>query len=140
MVVTVAEEVSREDFDSAVRAVSDVVSGFRPGFSLQTVERTSQTLTAPHLICEVEACPGGRLLWRGVAQEPAGWEEARKRALGEMSSIGGWPLAFSGDEMRLKLSLLPRNELRKLSRYCTVPGLSMLKMAPRFNLSNGRKT
>ena len=136
-----AEEVSREDFDSAVRAVSDVVSEFRPGLSLQTVERTCLAWKSElNLICEVEAYPGGRLLWRGVVPEPAGWEEARKRALGEMSSMGGWPLAFSGDEMRLHLSLLPENELRKLSRYCTVPGLSMLKMAPRFNLSNGRKT
>ena len=138
--MTMAEEVSREDFDSTVQAVSDVVSGFRPGLSLQTVERTYRALTELNLICEVEAYPGGRLLWRGVVPEPAGWEEARKRALEEMSSIGGWPLAFSGDEMRLRLSLLQKNELRKLSRYCTVPGLSMLKMAPRFNLSNGRKT
>ena len=139
--MTVAEEVSREDFDSAVRAVSDVVSGFCPGFNLQTVERTYRVWKSElNLICEVEAYPGGRLLWRGVVPEPAGWEVARKRALGEMSSIGGWPLAFSGDEMRLRLSLLQKNELRKLSRYCTVPGLSMLKMAPRFNLSNGRKT
>ena len=135
------EEVSREDFDSVVRAVSDIVSGFRPGLSLQTVERTYRAWKSElDLICEVEAYPGGRLLWRGVVPESAGWEEARKRALEEMSSIGGWPLAFSGDEMRLRLSLLQKNELRKLSRYCTVPGLSMLKMAPRFNLSNERKT
>ena len=135
-----AEEVSREDFDSVVRAVSDVVSGFRPGSSLQTVERTSRAWKSELLICEVNVYPGDRLMWRSVVPEPAGWEEARKRALEEMSSIGGWPLAFSGDEMRLRLSLLQKNELRKLSRCCTVPGLSMLKMAPRFNLSNGRKT
>ena len=129
-----AEEVSREDFDSVVRAVSDIVSGFCPGLSLQTVERTYRAWKSePYLICEVEAYPGGRLLWRGAVPEPAGWEEARKRALGEMSSMGGWPPAFSGDEMRLRLSLLQKNELRKLSRY-TVPGLSMLKTAPRFNL------
>ena len=128
--MTMAEEVSREDFDSVVRAVSDVVSGFRPGLSLQTVERTYRALTELNLICEVEAYPGGRLLWRGVVPEPAGWEEARKRALEEMSSIGGWPLAFSGDEMRLRLSLLTKNELRKLSRRCAVPGLSMLRTAP----------
>ena len=128
--MTMAEEISREDFDSVVRAVSEVVSGFRPGFSLQTVERTYRALTELNLICEVEAYPGGRLLWRGVVPEPAGWEEARKRALGEMSSMGGWPLAFSGDEMRLRLSLLPKNELRKLSRRCAVPGLSMLRTAP----------
>lgn len=80
--MTVAEEVSREDFDSVVRAVSDIVSEFCPGSSLQTVERTSRALTELHLICEVEAYPGGRLLWRGVVPEPVGWEEARKRALG----------------------------------------------------------
>lgn len=129
-----ADEVSREDFDSVVRAVSDVVSGFRPGLSLRTVERTYRAWKSElNLICEVETYPSSRLLWRGVAPEQAGWEEARKRALEEMSSIGGWPLAFSGDEMRLRLSLLQKNELRKLSRY-TVPGLSMLKTAPRFNI------
>ena len=125
-----AEEVSREDFDSVVRAVSDVVSVFCPGSSLHTAERTYRAWKSePNLICEVNAYPGGRLLWRGVVPEPAGWEEARKRALGEMSSAGGWPPAFSGDEMRLRLSLLPDNELRKLSRRCAIPGLSMLKTA-----------
>ena len=126
-----AEEVSREDFDSVVAAVSDVVSGFCPGFNLHTAERTYRAWKSElHLICEVNAYPGGRLLWRGVVPEPAGWEEARKRALGEMSSMGGWPPAFSGDEMRLRLSLLTKNELRKLSRRCAVPGLSMLRTAP----------
>ena len=126
-----SEEISREDFDSVVRAVSDVVSGFCPGFNLHTAERTYRAWKSElNLICEVNAYPGGRLLWRGGVPEPAGWEEARKRALGEMSSMGGWPPAFSGDEMRLRLSLLPKNELRKLSRRCAVPGLSMLKTAP----------
>ena len=129
--MTVAEEVSREDFDSAVRAVSDVVSGFCPGFNLHTAERTYRAWKSElNLICEVNAYPGGRLLWRGVVPEPAGWEEARKRVLGEMSSMGGRPPAFSGDEMRLRLSLLPENELRKLSRRCAVRGLSMLRTAP----------
>ena len=128
--MTMAEEVSREDFDSTVRAVSDIVSGFCPGSSLQTVERSYRALTELNLICEVETYPGSRLLWRGVVPEPAGWEEARKRALGEMSSAGGWPLAFSGDEMRLRLSMLTKNELRKPSRRCAVPGLSMLRTAP----------
>ena len=130
-VVTVAEDVSREDFDSVVRAVSDVVSEFCPGFNLHTAERTYRAWKSElNLICEVNAYPGGRLLWRGVVPEPAGWEEARKRALWEMSSAGGWPPAFSGDEMRLRLSLLTKNELRKLSRRCAVPGLSMLRTAP----------
>ena len=85
-----AEEVSREDFDSVVQAVSDVVSEFRPGLSLQTVERTYRAWKSElNLICEVETYPGSRLLWRGVVSEPAGWEEARKRALEEMLSIGG---------------------------------------------------
>ena len=129
--MTVAEEVSREDFDSVVAAVSDVVSGFCPGFNLHTAERTYRAWKSElHLICEVNAYPGGRLLWRGVVPEPAGWEEARKRALWEMSSMGGWPPAFSGDEMRLRLSMLTKNELRKLSRRCAVPGLSMLRTAP----------
>lgn len=132
--------VPEEDFDSAVRAVSDVVSGFCPGLSLHTAERTYQAWKSElYLICEVNAYPGGRLLRRGVVPEPAGWEDARKRALEEMSSIGGWPLAFSGDEMRLRLSLLSENELRKLSRRCAVRGLSMLRTAPRFNLL-GEKT
>ena len=135
-----AEEVSREDFDSVVRAVSEVVSGFRPGSSLQTVERTFRSWKSGlNLICEVNVYPGDRLMWRSVVPESTGWAEARRCVLKDMF-VGGWPLAFSGDEMRLRLSLLPENEFRKLSRCCTVPGLSMLKMAPRFNLSNGRKT
>ena len=114
------EEVSREDFDSVVRAVSDVVSGFHPGLSLHTAERTFQAWKSePFLICEVNAYPGARLMWRGVAAESAGPEKARKRALKDMFA-GGWPQAFSGDEMRLRLSLLPENELRKLSRRCAV--------------------
>ena len=125
------DEVSRKDFDEIVLAVSDVVSRFCPGSSLQTVERTYRAWKSElNLICEVVVYPGGRLLWRGVVPESAGWEKARKRALGEISSMGGWPLAFSGDEMRLRLSQLPKNELRKLSRRCAVPGLSMLKTAP----------
>ena len=132
------DEVSREDFDEIVRAVSDVVSRFCPGSKLRTVERTSRSWKSElFLICDIEA--GARLLWRGVPAESARPEKARERVLKDMFA-GGWPQAFSGDEMRLRLSLLQKNELRKLSRYCTVPGLSMLKMAPRFNLSNGRKT
>ena len=56
-------------------------------------------------------------------------EKARERVLKDMFA-GGGPQAFSGDEMRLRLSLPPENELRKLSRLCTVPGLSMLRTAP----------
>ena len=68
-----AEEVSREDFDSVVRAVSDVVSEFRPGVSLQTVERTYRAWKSElNLICEVETYPGSRRLWRCVVPEPAG--------------------------------------------------------------------
>ena len=126
-----AGEVSREDFDAAVRAVSDVVSGFCPGSSLRTAERTYQAWKSePALICEIEVDPGARLLWRGVVPEFAGWGEARRLALENMSSRGGWPAAGSGDEMRLRLSLLPESELRKLSRRCAVPGLSMLRTAP----------
>ena len=126
-----AEEVSRKDFDEIVQAVSDVVSRFYPGSSLRTVERTYRAWKSElHLISEINVYPGDRLMWRGVVSDSAGWEEARKRALKEMSSIGGWPLAFSGDEMRLRLSLLSENELRKLSRRCAIPGLSMSKTAP----------
>ena len=122
------DEVSKEDFDEIVQAVSDVVSRICPGSRLRAVERTFQAWKSePFLICDIEA--GARLLWRGVASESAGPEKARKRALKDMFA-GGWPQAFSGDEMRLRLSLLPKNELRKLSRRCAVPGLSMLKTAP----------
>ena len=127
----VTDEVSREDFDEIVRAVSDVVSRFCPGSKLRTVERTYQAWkNEPALICEIEIDPGARPMWRGIVFEPDGWSKARKRTLEDMSRSGGWPLAFSGEEMRLRLSLLPENELRKLSRLCTVPGLSMLKTAP----------
>lgn len=128
---TVTDEVSREDFDGIVRAVSDVVSRFCPGCGLRAVERTFQMWKSsePALICEIEADPGARLLWRSVVPESAGWGEARERVLKDMFA-GGWPQAFSGDEMRLRLSLLPENELRKLSRRCAVPGLSMLRTAP----------
>ena len=127
---TVTDEVSREDFDGIVRAVSDVVSRFYPGSRLRTVERTFQAWKSePFLICDIEADPGARMMWRGVAAESAGSEKARERVLKDMFA-GGWPQAFSGDEMRLRLSLLPENELRKLSRSCAVPGLSMLRTAP----------
>ena len=124
------DEVSREDFDGIVLAVSDVVSRFCPGSRLRAVERKFQAWKSePFLICDVETDPGARLMWRGVAGESAGPGEARRRALKDMFA-GGWPQAFSGDEMRLRLSLLPENELRKLSRLCTVPGLSILRTAP----------
>ena len=121
-----------EDFEGAVRAVSDAVSGFCPGSALRTVERTYQAWKSsePALICEIEADPGARLIGRGVVPESVGWGEARKCALEDMSSRGGWPAAGSGDEMRLRLSLLSENELRTLSRRCAVPGLSMLRTAP----------
>lgn len=124
--------VSKEDFDAAVRAVSDVVSGFCPGSSLRTAERAYHAWgrAQPSLICEVELGSGVPASYRGVAPKSAGWGEARRRALEDMSRSGGWPLAFSSDEMRLRLSLLPENELRKLSRRCAVRGLSMLKTAP----------
>ena len=123
------DEVSREDFDEIVRAVSDVVSRFCPGCGLRAVERTFQAWKSePFLICDIEADPGARMMWRGVAAESAGPEKARERVLKDMFA-GGWPQAFSGDEMRLRLSLLPENELRKLSRLCTVPGLAMLRTA-----------
>ena len=112
--------VSREDFEGVVRAVSDVVSGFCPGSSLRTVERTYHAWgrAQPSLICEVELEPGDPASYRGVASESAGWGKARKCALEDMSRRGGWPPAFSGDEMRLRLSLLPESELRGLSRRC----------------------
>lgn len=124
--------VSKEDFDAAVRAVSDAVSGFCPGSGLRTVERTYQTWKSsePALICEIEVGRGTPTPYRGVVPESAGWGEARRCALEDMSRRGGWPLAFSGDEMRLRLSLLSENELRTLSRRCAVRGLSMLKTAP----------
>ena len=124
------DEVSREDFDEIVLAVSDVVSRFCPGSRLRAFSRKFQAgKSEPFLICDVETDPGARLLWRGVAGESAGPGEARRRALKDMFA-GGWPQAFSGDEMRLRLSLLQKNELRKLSRRCAIPGLSMLKTAP----------
>ena len=126
----IMEEVSREDFDDIVLAVSDVVSRFCPGSKLRTVERTFQAWKSePALICDIEVDPGARPMWRGIAPEFTGWSKARKRALKNMFA-GGWPRAFSGDEMRLRLSLLPENELRKLSRRCAVPSLSMLRTAP----------
>lgn len=130
--MTVAEKVSREDFDAVVRAVSDVVSGFCPGSSLQTVERTYHTWgrAQPSLICEVELKDDVPVLYQGVAPKSTGWGEARRRALEDMSRSGGWPLAFSGDEMRLLLSLRSERELRELSRRCAIPGLSMLKTTP----------
>ena len=122
------DEVSREDFDGIVLAVSDVVSRFCPGSKLRTVERTYQAWkNEPALICEIEIVPAVGPAWSGIAFESDGWSKVRKFALEDMSRHGGWPLAFSGDEMRLRLSLLPENELRKLSRLCTVPGLSMLR-------------
>ena len=124
------DEVSREDFDEIVLAVSDVVSRFCPGSRLWAVERTFQAWKSePFLICDIEADPGARMMWRGVAAESAGPEKARERVLKDMFA-GGWPRAFSGDEMRLRLSLPLESELRKLSRRCAIPGLSMLKTAP----------
>lgn len=124
------DEVSREDFDGIVQAVSDVVSRFCPGSRLLAFSRKFQAWKSePFLICDIETDPGARLLWRGVAGESAGPGEARKRALKDMFA-GGWPRAFSGDEMRLRLSLLPEKELRRLSRLCAAPGLSMPRTAP----------
>ena len=86
------DEVSREDFDDIVLAVSDVVSRFCPGSKLWTVERTYRAWKSElHLISEINVYPGDRLMWRGVVSDAAGWEEARKCALKEMSSMGGWP-------------------------------------------------
>lgn len=124
--MTVAGGVSKEDFDAAVRAVSDVVSEFCPGSSLRTAERTYPAWgrAQPSLICDVELGRGVLTLYRGVVPESVGWGEARMLALEDMSRRGGWPLAFSGSEMRLRLSLLPENDLRGLSRRCAGPRIS----------------
>ena len=116
--MTVAGGVSKEDFDAAVRAVSDVVSAFCPGSPPRTAERTYQAWKSePALICEIEI-GRGRTPYRGIVPESAGWGEARKYALEDLFRRGGWPRAFSGEEMRLKLSLLSENELHdKCRRY-----------------------
>ena len=116
----VTDGISKDDFDETVKAVSDVVSRFCPGLSLQTVEWTHHPLDPlqTSAICEVRLRRGVPVSYRGVAPRSAGLGAARKRTLEDMSSSGGWPRAFSGDEMRLRLSLLPENELRKLSRSC----------------------
>lgn len=124
--------LSEEDFDAVVRAVSGVVSGFCPGSGLRTVERTYRAWKTgePALICEIEVDPGARLAWRGVVPESAGWGKARRYALEDMSSRGGWPSAGSGEEMSLLLSLRPEGELRELSRRCAVPGPPAPNTAP----------
>ena len=126
------DEVSKDDFDETVKAVSDVVSRFCPGLSLQTVEWTHHPLDPlqTSTICEVRLRRGVPVSYRGDAPRSAGLGTARRRTLEDMSSTGGWPRAFSGDEMRLRLSLLPENELRRLSRLCAAPGLSMPRTAP----------
>lgn len=120
--MTMAREVSKEDFDAAVRAVSDVVSGFCLGSGLRTVELTYHAWgrAQPSLICEIEIGRGTPAPYRGVALESVGWGEARRHALEDMFRRGGWPRAFSGEEMRLRLSLLSENDLRALSQRCAV--------------------
>ena len=100
--MTMAGGVSKEDFDAMVLAVSGVVSGFCPGSGLRTVERTYWAWKScePALICEIEADPGARPMWRGVVPESVGWREARKYALEDMSRRGGWPAAGSGRASR----------------------------------------
>lgn len=120
--MTMARGVSKEDFDNVVRAVSDIMSEFCPGSGLRTVEQTYQVWKSsePALICEIEIGRGTPAPYRGVALESVGWGEARRHALEDMFRRGGWPRAFSGEEMRLRLSLLSENDLRALSQRCAV--------------------
>lgn len=99
-------EISREDFEGAVEAVSEVVSEICPGVRVRPAEMTYTPWGGkPILICEILAAPGRSLLYRGTAAARAGWGAAREKALRDMHARGGWPMAFSGEEMRLRLRL-----------------------------------
>ena len=65
------EGISKDDFDETVKAVSDVVSRFCPGLSLQTVEWTHHPLDPlqTSMICEVRLRRGVPVSYRGVAPQ-----------------------------------------------------------------------
>ena len=122
-----AGEVSRKNLEDVVSVLSETVSRFYPGKPLHVEERYYRAWRQSELfICEL--CSGEAVLCRSLAS--AGSEsQTRKCMLEQLSSSYGWPLSFSGEEMRLKLSLLPEKELRDKCRRFFNPARDMLKTA-----------
>ena len=100
--------VSKEDLDGVVAAVAEA-----SGRAMSVRERTygggPQPPFAPDgaFVCEVVSGPGPDVLASAWAL-PDRRGEARAEVVRELAARG-WPLAFSGEEMRLKLSLLPES-------------------------------
>ena len=129
MVTGVSEEVSKKDLNETVAALTEFLSGFYPGAELRVEERYYQAWRQREVfLCELFS--GYHLLHRTVAKIDSEGV-ARAGILIALERLFGWPLAFSAEEMRLKLSLLPESGLRdKASRFLN-PRLAAQKTASR---------
>jgi hypothetical protein len=129
VVTGVSEEVSKKNLNETVAALAEFLSGFYPGAELRVEERYYQAWRQ-HEVFLCELLSGQDMLHRTVAK--VGSEGvARAGILIELKRGFGWPLAFSAEEMRLKLSLLPESGLRDKARRFLNPRLAMLKTAPK---------
>ena len=125
----VQKEVSKKDLDNTIAALSEFLSELYPGTKLRVEERYYQAWRR-HEVFLCELFSRQYLLHRTVAK--VGSEGvARAGILIELERGFGWPLAFSAEEMRLKLSLLPESGLRDKARRFLDPRLAMLKTAPK---------
>ena len=121
--------ISKKELKDIVAALAEFLSGFYPGAELRVEERYYQAWRQ-HEVFLCELFSGYHLLHRtvaGVGSEGV----ARAGILIALERWFGWPLAFSAEEMRLKLSLLPESGLRDKARRFLNPRLAMLKTAPK---------
>ena len=77
----------------------------------------------PEYVCELQLAPDGygrdRILLRSVASPDQ--DEARRKAWEGLLDIAGFPDASSGEELVLKLSLLPDRDVKDALRRIAYP-------------------
>ena len=106
----VDEEMSREDLDGVIAVLSEQISRFGLGKPLSIEERLYQAFL-PYELFMCDLYSGQDPLFRSMAS-PDSKDTARVSLLKMMNAKAGLPLAFSEEEMRLKLSVLPDADLR----------------------------
>lgn len=119
--------MSREELLSAL-GVLNARLDLEFGAALETwdLERGKWSPAGPYVpeyVCELRLAPDGhgrdRVLLRSASSPDRG--EARRWAWEEMLSLAGLPDASSGEELVLKLSLLPDSDVRDMLRKIAYP-------------------
>jgi len=120
--------MSRKDLRSALDALNAQLDP-EFGAALETwdLERGSWSPAGPYVpeyVCELRLAPDGygrdRVLLRGASSPDQ--DEARRLAWEDLRRLAGLPDASSGEELALKLSLLPDRDVRRSMRLMAFEG------------------